>query len=223
MDTRLNGDYVDAPKCSSTVWCVGAVMTIEIPRERLEGDYSKQALSTNYAMKKSRSYTPAPRFCPLALEFYRVGERCSLNPGDHDRLYDIFDSYDDIIEDLIAFDSDTYFDNYETDYPNHYKYLQRMTDRGRDRLKRVFESQRYSVINGMIKNREWFAKLATAKDPIAAWTDLKSLGKFVIPTNVPDYADTPNQFWTEYGVLSKTTPSQRSSEDTLQEALRYDV
>lgn len=219
----MNGNYVDKPKCSSTVWCVGAVMIIEIPYERLQGDYSKQVLSTNYPMKKSKSYTAAPRFCPHALEFYRISERCALNPGDHARLRDIFDHYDYIIEDLIKFNSNTYFDDYPKDYPNHWKYYEEMPERTRERIKCVFESQRYSVINGMIKNREWFAKLAKSKDPIAQWKDLKSLGPFTIPKHVPDYADYPSQFWTFNGVLSSTTPSERRSRDVLEEALRYDV
>ena len=42
----------------------------------------------------------------------------------------------------------------------------------------------------MIINHEWFRKLAESHDPIVTWNDLKYLGKFEIPKNVPDYTDT---------------------------------
>ena len=102
---RCNGNYLIKPRWSSVTWLtlVGATMDNEVSAKRLEGEYLKQALSTNYVMKTSISYNAAPRFCSFALEFYRVDERSATNKGGHQKLYHTSYLYDKIMDDLWTF------------------------------------------------------------------------------------------------------------------------
>ena len=196
---------------------------IEIPASRVSKHYiAKQTLNTSKVMKESISIAPIPKICRCEYTLFRIMERLSQNPSDIKRLKLFGKKYNEIIHHLKHWRKRDSKQLYKEKYPKLWKIIKTLNPECRRGLRHLWNGQRIGLYVAMELNREWCFRLINSDKPSELWKDVKKLGKYIVPPNVPDFVeDNPRQFWCTQSDLANSVRSQRDTPESLAEAIRY--
>ena len=126
MAIRCNGNVTNDTKWGSVYKAVGPVMEIEVPAERVEGDISKQSLSSGKKMSVITNMTPQFRHCALGLELYRISERFALCKHDQPKIKLLWKKWQYVIDHLNNWKKRDYVPAYKKHLPVLYDYIKNM-------------------------------------------------------------------------------------------------